>query len=83
MDASTSPDAGPDPVHGAALQSADTPEQASPIAADPDEQPPKPATAPMQKRRRVTRACDECRRKKVELAVQNGEEWLTLGPDQM
>lgn len=30
-----------------------------------DQGAPKPSVAPMQKRRRVTRACDECRRKKI------------------
>lgn len=46
----------------------DTPDiadQPSPINDDDGDQPQKPATAPMQKRRRVTRACDECRRKKI------------------
>ena len=46
----------------------DTPditEQASPINEDDTDQPQRPATGPMQKRRRVTRACDECRRKKI------------------
>lgn len=50
---------------------ADVPEQTSPTndaydANDDDaEQPQKPSAGPMQKRRRVTRACDECRRKKI------------------
>lgn len=44
----------------------DTPTQASPEGQDANEPSTKPATAaPMQKRRRVTRACDECRRKKI------------------
>jgi hypothetical protein len=45
----------------------DQPEQASPITDKDDgaEQPQKPSAGPMQKRRRVTRACDECRRKKI------------------
>ncbi|KAF2738758.1 transcriptional activator Mut3p [Polyplosphaeria fusca] len=45
----------------------DTPDAAehpSPINDDDADQPQK-TTAPMQKRRRVTRACDECRRKKI------------------
>ncbi|ORY12527.1 fungal-specific transcription factor domain-domain-containing protein [Clohesyomyces aquaticus] len=40
-------------------------DQTSPINDDDTDQPHKPASAPMQKRRRVTRACDECRRKKI------------------
>lgn len=47
---------------------ADVPEQTSPINETNDddaEQPQKPSAGPMQKRRRVTRACDECRRKKI------------------
>lgn len=36
----------------------------SPSADSPDESATK-TTAPLQKRRRVTRACDECRRKKI------------------
>ena len=44
----------------------DTPTQTTPEGQDGSEQPAKPVTAgPMQKRRRVTRACDECRRKKI------------------
>jgi hypothetical protein len=39
--------------------------QLSPINDDDTDQPQKSATGPMQKRRRVTRACDECRRKKI------------------
>jgi len=36
----------------------------SPVGAEDDDAPTK-NTAPIQKRRRVTRACDECRRKKI------------------
>ncbi|KAF2020637.1 hypothetical protein BU24DRAFT_340202 [Aaosphaeria arxii CBS 175.79] len=46
----------------------DSPEladQNSPSNEDDADQPQKPTIAPMQKRRRVTRACDECRRKKI------------------
>ncbi|KAF2114551.1 fungal-specific transcription factor domain-containing protein [Lophiotrema nucula] len=43
----------------------DSADQPSPIIEDDGDQQQKPATAPMQKRRRVTRACDECRRKKI------------------
>ncbi|KAF2183150.1 hypothetical protein K469DRAFT_751731 [Zopfia rhizophila CBS 207.26] len=43
----------------------DTTEQPSPINENDSDQPQKTAAAPMQKRRRVTRACDECRRKKI------------------
>ncbi|KAF2477020.1 uncharacterized protein BDR25DRAFT_309339 [Lindgomyces ingoldianus] len=43
----------------------DTTDQPSPINDDDADQPQKPASAPLQKRRRVTRACDECRRKKI------------------
>ena len=42
----------------------DTTEQPSPTNENDSDQPQKPS-APMQKRRRVTRACDECRRKKI------------------
>lgn len=45
---------------------ADVADQNSPTPNDEGtEQPLKPTTGPMQKRRRVTRACDECRRKKI------------------
>ncbi|KAF2744844.1 hypothetical protein M011DRAFT_448672 [Sporormia fimetaria CBS 119925] len=45
---------------------ADDPDQPSPITEDASEQQlPKPVIGQMQKRRRVTRACDECRRKKI------------------
>ncbi|KAF2657041.1 hypothetical protein K491DRAFT_714785 [Lophiostoma macrostomum CBS 122681] len=44
---------------------ADVAAQLSPINDDDADQPQRSATAPMQKRRRVTRACDECRRKKI------------------
>lgn len=43
----------------------DQPDQPSPINDDGTEPSQKPPVAPMQKRRRVTRACDECRRKKI------------------
>lgn len=45
----------------------DAGEQQSPQPNDNDDedQAQKPLVAPMQKRRRVTRACDECRRKKI------------------
>ncbi|KAF2685973.1 hypothetical protein K458DRAFT_386981 [Lentithecium fluviatile CBS 122367] len=43
----------------------DTTDQQSPISDDADDEPTKPVTLPLQKRRRVTRACDECRRKKI------------------
>src|SRR5271155_1263366 len=43
----------------------DSQEHASPMDGSPGSaQPPKPSM-PVQKRRRVTRACDECRRKKI------------------
>jgi hypothetical protein len=38
---------------------------ASPAAQDNEEETSRSAAVPMQKRRRVTRACDECRRKKI------------------
>jgi hypothetical protein len=45
---------------------ADVAEQTSPIEdSGPEQQPQKAAVGPTQKRRRVTRACDECRRKKI------------------
>ncbi|KAF1979334.1 hypothetical protein BU23DRAFT_576945 [Bimuria novae-zelandiae CBS 107.79] len=71
MDASTSPIVDgqtTNAVRGRALQHEESPDvedQTSPINDDGDEQPQKTATGPMQKRRRVTRACDECRRKKI------------------
>ncbi|KAL1600592.1 Gypsy retrotransposon integrase-like protein 1 [Paraconiothyrium brasiliense] len=71
MDASTSPVVdvqAADAAHDGAVQFEETPdgdEQTSPINDDGEEQPHKTATGPMQKRRRVTRACDECRRKKI------------------
>jgi hypothetical protein len=37
----------------------------SPNQGDEDEDGSRSTTAPLQKRRRVTRACDECRRKKI------------------
>jgi Fungal Zn(2)-Cys(6) binuclear cluster domain len=37
----------------------------SPSAHEHDEDGSKPSAVPLQKRRRVTRACDECRRKKI------------------
>jgi hypothetical protein len=37
----------------------------SPAAQEHEEDTAKPNAAPLQKRRRVTRACDECRRKKI------------------
>ena len=47
----------------------DVPDQLSPANDDDGDgdgdEAQKTATAPMQKRRRVTRACDECRRKKI------------------
>lgn len=42
----------------------ETTDQQSPTNDDGSDQPQK-AAVPMQKRRRVTRACDECRRKKI------------------
>ncbi|KAL5388762.1 hypothetical protein DPSP01_002868 [Paraphaeosphaeria sporulosa] len=71
MDASPSPAVdvqASDAARDAAAQFEGTPdadEQTSPINDDGEEQPHKTATGPMQKRRRVTRACDECRRKKI------------------
>ncbi|KAJ4360834.1 Gypsy retrotransposon integrase-like protein 1 [Didymosphaeria variabile] len=71
MDASTSPVVdvqAADAARDAAVQFEDTPDgddQTSPINDDSEEQPHRTATGPMQKRRRVTRACDECRRKKI------------------
>jgi hypothetical protein len=47
------------------VETPDITEQASPINEDDPDQPQRPTTGPMQKRRRVTRACDECRRKKI------------------
>ncbi|KAF2637231.1 hypothetical protein P280DRAFT_521384 [Massarina eburnea CBS 473.64] len=69
MDASTSPDVDVHATDSAqAFQLEDTPDVAetSPINDDAaEDQPQRLATGPMQKRRRVTRACDECRRKKI------------------
>ncbi|KAF2449753.1 hypothetical protein P171DRAFT_199257 [Karstenula rhodostoma CBS 690.94] len=75
MDASPSPALdvqAVDAARDAAAQFEGTPDgddQTSPINDDGDgdgeEQPHRTATGPMQKRRRVTRACDECRRKKI------------------
>ncbi|KAF2261713.1 hypothetical protein CC78DRAFT_342469 [Lojkania enalia] len=51
--------------HSPVDETPDTTDQPSPIIDDDADQPQRPAVPPMQKRRRVTRACDECRRKKI------------------